>query len=103
MSPEQSPEQAALRERQNRLSRSVSNRAMAGWNIVDRNDQECYAVLMLPGTKVNHVLHLILSVLTCGIWLPLWIFMMLRNKQEQRVRITVDAQGSLIEEPINLK
>ena len=23
--------------------------------------------------RVNHVLHLILTILTCGLWLPVWI------------------------------
>lgn len=26
----------------------------------------------MPIPPVNHVLHLLLSVLTCGLWLPVW-------------------------------
>ncbi|MXY72484.1 MAG: hypothetical protein F4Y97_05530 [Dehalococcoidia bacterium] len=29
--------------------------------------------VLLKGEKVNHVLHLLLSVFTAGIWLPFWI------------------------------
>ena len=40
--------------------------------------------------KVNHILHLILSIITAGIWLIIWIFFTIsvnsnRNKVEQRI------------------
>lgn len=27
---------------------------------------------LIPIPPVNHILHLLLSVLTCGLWLPVW-------------------------------
>jgi hypothetical protein len=44
---------------------------------VDRRDQ--------PGHPVNHVLHLILSVLTAGIWVPVWIIVALASAEKRKV------------------
>ena len=46
-------------ERQDRLSKYLSNKTLQGWNIVDRNNEDLTAVIMLPGKKVGHVLHAI--------------------------------------------
>ena len=91
-----------LEDRQSRLSQAISSRTMQGWNIVDRNDSECQAVLMLPGKKINHILHLILTLVTCGAWGIIWIIMLALRKKEQRVRISIDEQGNMIDEPITL-
>lgn len=33
----------------------------------------CQKNTMVTGTKPNHVLHLVLSILTAGIWLIVWL------------------------------
>jgi hypothetical protein len=33
----------------------------------------CQKQTMAQGTKPNHILHLILSILTLGLWLPIWL------------------------------
>jgi hypothetical protein len=38
--------------------------------------------------RVNHILHLILSVLTAGLWIPVWIFLGATNSAE-RTRCSV--------------
>ena len=30
----------------------------------------------------NHILHLLLSIFTAGLWLPVWLVVALRNKQK---------------------
>lgn len=32
-----------------------------------------------PRKRVNHILHLILTVLTAGLWLPVWIIISMSN------------------------
>ena len=32
--------------------------------------------------KTSHVLHLILSIISCGIWLPIWLLVVLSNSLE---------------------
>lgn len=51
------------------------------------------AVLVL-GQPVQHVLHLILSLLTAGIWLIVWALMVFSNKQ-QRIVLALRENGSV--------
>ena len=32
--------------------------------------------------STSHVLHLILSIISCGIWLPIWLLVVLSNSIE---------------------
>ncbi len=38
---------------------------------------------------MNHILHLLLSVFTLGLWIPVWILLALTGGEEQ-VRLSVD-------------
>ena len=91
-------DQPSLEERQQRLARAVSDRTLAGWNVVDRNDREVYAILALPGKPVNHTLHAIITFFTCLVWGPVWIVITMTHRKEQRVRISIDRFGNLAEE-----
>jgi hypothetical protein len=35
------------------------------------------------GHRTNHVLHFILTVITAGLWLPVWIIVALSNRSKQ--------------------
>lgn len=39
----------------------------------------------LKATDTNHILHLLLSVVTAGIWLPLWLLIGLNNAGNKRM------------------
>ena len=47
------------------------------------------------GTKPNHTLHLILTVLTCGFWGLIWIAVAFTQK-EHRVALTVNEFGQVM-------
>lgn len=53
-----------------------------------------YSAVVVHGQKVNHVLHLLISVLLCGIWLPVWLVIALTGGEKRRV-ISVDACGNV--------
>jgi len=89
-------------ERNHRFAQAVSTRTLQGWNIVDRNDVDLMAVLMLAGKPVNHVLHALITIFTCGLWAIVWIIMAMIQKREQRIRISIDSSGNLLEEALNL-
>jgi hypothetical protein len=36
--------------------------------------------IVLPPKGVNHVLHLILTILTAGLWLPVWILLVVQDR-----------------------
>jgi hypothetical protein len=46
------------------------------------------------GTPVNHILHLLISVLLCGLWLPVWFFISTTNGA-RRITLMVDEYGEL--------
>lgn len=51
-------------------------------------------------TGPNHVLHAVVTLLTCGLWLPVWLIISLDNRQ----RITrLDENGRVISDPVSWK
>ena len=90
------------KDRQERLSRAIATKTMTGWNIVDRNDKELQAVMVFPEKPVKHIVHLIITLVTCGIWGPVWAVLALLHKGDKRVRISIDAAGNLLEEEMQL-
>jgi len=74
------------------LADEVSRRVARGGRVEVQTD---YQAIIVSGRRVNHLLHLILSVLTIGawallIWLPLAIF-----GGEKRYAVTVDRFGNI--------
>jgi hypothetical protein len=51
-------------------------------------------VVMVHGKRPNHVLHLLLSVFTLGLWLPVWLILAVSTK-EQRTVLTAQSDGSV--------
>jgi len=41
--------------------------------------------IKLMNTRTNHVLHLLLSIVTAGIWIPVWILVALNNADKRRL------------------
>lgn len=37
------------------------------------SDQQQQVVVINGGSRVNHLLHFALTVITCGAWLPFWV------------------------------
>lgn len=53
-----------------------------------------YMVTLECGSRPNHVLHLLLSVITCGLWLPIWMLLTMTNPPSRR-NLRVDEYGRL--------
>ena len=89
-------------EKFQRFSNIISTKTMQGFMVADRNDKALVAVLVKPGEKVNHLLHFLISVISCGFWLLVWAYLALVKAKEQRVRISIDNGGNVIEEKIKM-
>lgn len=50
-------------------------------DIVPYSDQEVH-VLLSKKKKTSHLLHLVLSVITAGFWLPVWLIVVISNNNE---------------------
>jgi hypothetical protein len=86
-------------ERLARLSRIIWIRTRSGWNVVAENEPDVWAVLHLPGKRVNHTLHALVTVFTVW-WGLVWLIMYFRRQKEQQVRVSIDGYGNVLEDQI---
>lgn len=76
-------------ERAARLNRVVIGQQSQGATLVASDGT---MAVLATGKPVNHILHLILSVLTLGIWLLVWILLAMTGG-EKRYVLRVDDAG----------
>lgn len=60
-----------------------------GWRVESQTD---FQAVMVTGQPVNHVLHLLLTILTCGLWALVWLILA-GNGGEQRKVVWIDPYG----------
>jgi hypothetical protein len=41
--------------------------------------------VLVPGTRPNHILHLLLSIFRAGLWLPIWALITLGGGETRQV------------------
>jgi len=78
-------------DRQAILAAAVAKAVRKGYRV---ESQGPFQAVVVKGKRPNHVLHLLLSVLTVSIWLLVWIFLAV-VKHEKRKVISVDAYGNV--------
>lgn len=52
------------------LDQRVAGHVKYGWRVESRTETQA---VLVKGHRPNHILHLILSIITVGIWIPVWI------------------------------
>ena len=52
--------------------------------------QTGYNAVLIKGRKVNHILHLILSLITAGVWLIVWLLLVITNRRQRTVLFVND-------------
>lgn len=52
------------------------------------------SAVMATGSPCNHVAHLLVSIVTCGLWAPMWLLLAIVQRVA-RVTITVTEQGQV--------
>jgi hypothetical protein len=80
-----SPEQ-----RKELLARAVANQVRQGARVESQTD---YQAVLVTGKPVNHILHLILTIVTIGLWALVWIILAFIGG-EKRMVIDVDEYGN---------
>jgi hypothetical protein len=81
-------------ERKAILDSALARAGGRGWRIETRSD---YQAMIARGHKVNHILHLLLSIITLGLWLIVWILLGVFGG-EKRAMVTVNEQGNVQEQ-----
>ena len=67
------------------LDNAVANYVKWGWRVESRTDQQA---VIVKGHRPNHILHLILTIVTLGAWAIVWIAVVVFGG-EKRKTITV--------------
>jgi len=73
------------------LSRAIAAEIAAGGRIESQTET---SAVVVTGQKVNHVLHLLISLFTVGLWVIVWIVMASKGG-ERRTLLTVDENGEV--------
>lgn len=79
-------------QRQSMLAQAVA-RSVAGGGRVESHSP--FQAIIVTGSKINHTLHLILTLVTCGFWGLVWAGLALFVK-EKRTVLTIDAYGNVL-------
>ena len=79
-------------ERSAILERYVTYATQAGWKVVSQTATQAQLV---RGKHTSHLLHLILTIITLGIWLPVWIGISIFGGEKLK-HVSVDERGSLL-------
>lgn len=79
-------------ERKAILEKRIIDETRTGWHV---RHQSSYFVALVRGKKPNHILHLLLSLITFGIWLPVWLILGL-TMEEKIQTIEIDTFGNSI-------
>ncbi len=85
-SSERTPE-----ERRAALAQHVASYVSNTYRVESQTD---YQAIVVYGRRPNHLLHFLLSCFTFGLWVPVWIALVLFGGEKRRV-VTVDSYGNV--------
>ena len=79
----------ATQQRIEVLDARVARQLQTGQRLESRSD---FQAVLVEGHRVNHVLHLLLSLCTFGLWIIVWVSLAVMGG-EKREMFQVDAYG----------
>lgn len=69
------------RQRKQQLSNMVAMEVARGWRVESQTDT---MAVVVRGKKPNHILHLLLTVFTLGLWLPVWLIVAMVSGEKRK-------------------
>lgn len=75
------------------LSQTITRYTAFGARVLNKEDNTFTAVLLQPAPKINHALHAVLTLITAGLWLLIWLIIILANGKDKRFVISVNEYG----------
>lgn len=78
--------------RREALAERIAFLGRDGWRVESQTD---YQAVVVKVKRPNHILHLVLSILTLGLWLLVWLIIALRKKERARMVLTVDEMAQV--------
>lgn len=76
-------------ERRQLMDAAVNEFVAAGWRVESRSE---FQGVFVKGHRTNNVLHLLLSVFTLGLWIPVWIIVAITGGEKRRI-VSIDEYG----------
>lgn len=79
-------------ERKKQLAQAVQAQVVQGGRIESQSD---FQAVIIKGKPVNHVLHLILTLVTFSFWLWVWIALAIFAGEKKSI-VSVDEYGNVL-------
>ena len=76
-------------QRRNALAHRLQEAVSEGWRVESQTD---FQATLAKGHRTNNILHLILTIVTLGLWLIVWVIVAITNKEKHRL-IAIDEYG----------
>ena len=83
--------------RQEALTLAVQGELRQGGRIESQTHD---TAVVIRGGRVNHVLHLLLTLFTLGLWVIVWLILALAGGEKRRI-VTVDTIGTVSTQEIS--
>jgi hypothetical protein len=84
------PQRKSADERKEALARAIHTQVAQGARVESQGD---YQAILVKGHRPNHTLHLILGLLTVGLWWLVWLGIAI-FAGEKRMTVSVDEWGN---------
>lgn len=86
--------EASAQQQKRNLAQAITREVASGYRVESQTDIQA---VLVKGGKTNHVLHLILTLVTFGMWSIVWLIMWLVNR-ESRTILSVDDYGNVLKQ-----
>jgi hypothetical protein len=63
---------------------------------IDGELEAYQAQLVVPGRPTSHLLHFMLTILTAGVWLPVWLVAFAWPRRDRLEVVTMDEYGQVL-------
>jgi len=92
-------QQVSAEERKRKVADQIRMEVTRGARVESQGD---FDAVVATGKEVNHTVHLIATIFTCGIWGLVWLVIALTGGVKRKM-VSVDAYGQLLVQNINTK
>lgn len=77
------------------LDAEVARHVAVGWAVESRSET---MAVVVSAANTNHVLHLLLTLVSCGLWAVVWFFLAV-TQRTRRLSLVVQPDGSVARTP----
>lgn len=90
--PSNTPQPVDAEGRRAILAQAIAAQVRQGSRVESQSE---FQAVMVDGKPINHILHLILTLVTCGFWALVWILLFAIGG-EKRFSLQVDVYGNVL-------